>query len=92
MPPPQITFDEVRGKPTFCRWMKMNDDNELEYGIYKFQKGGEGEEERLLKWLITLTANNENKWKHEVLVATLGRKEVGVRVSVGGARKRRHIG
>jgi hypothetical protein len=36
MPPPQITFDEVRGKPTFRRWMKMNDGNELEYGNYKF--------------------------------------------------------
>jgi hypothetical protein len=36
MPPPQITFDEVRGKPTFHRWMKMNDGDELEYGNYKF--------------------------------------------------------
>jgi hypothetical protein len=32
MPPPEITFDEVRGKPTFRRRMKMNDGNELEYG------------------------------------------------------------
>jgi hypothetical protein len=36
MPPPQITVDEVRGKPTFRRWMKMNDGDELEYGNYKF--------------------------------------------------------
>ncbi len=45
-----------------------------------------------MKQLITLTANNQNKRKHEVLVATLGRKEVRVRVSVGAAKKRRHIG
>ncbi len=45
-----------------------------------------------MKQLITLTANNQNKTKHEVLVATLGRKEVRVRVSVGAAKKRRPIG
>ena len=37
--------------------------------------------------LITLTANNQNKRKHEVLVAALGRKEVRVRVSMGAAKK-----
>jgi hypothetical protein len=90
MPPPQITFDEVRGKPSFRRWMKMNDGDELEYGSYKFQKGNKGEEVRLLKRLITLTANSQNKKKYEVLVAMLGRKEVRVKVSVGAAKKR-HI-
>jgi hypothetical protein len=61
MPPSQITFDEVRGKSTFQRWMKMNNGNELEYGNYKFQKGVKGEEERLLKRLMTLTTNNQKK-------------------------------
>ena len=45
-----------------------------------------------MKRLITLTANNQNKRKHEVLVAMLGRKEVRVRVSMGVAKKRRRIG
>ncbi len=45
-----------------------------------------------MKWLVTLTANNKNKKKHKVLVATLGRKEVRVRVSVGWAKKKRCIG
>ncbi len=73
--------------------MDENDDgNELEYGNYKFQKGSKGEEKRLLKQLITLTANNQNKRNHEVLVATLYRKDVRVRVSVGATQKRRHIG
>jgi hypothetical protein len=40
-----------------------------------------------LKQLINLTANNQNKRKHEVLVATLGRKEARVRVRVSGTKK-----
>ncbi len=39
----------------------MNNGNELEYGNYKFQKGVKGEEERLLKRLMTLTTNNQKK-------------------------------
>ncbi len=72
--------------------MQMNDCNELEYGNYKCQKGGKGEEERLLKRLVTVTANNQNIRNHEVLVTMLGRKEVRVRVSMGGAKKKRRIG
>ena len=60
---------------------KIKKGEELVYGNRTFQKGGDDEkdkEERLLKRLVTVAnAQNKIKMKREVLVATVGRKEVG---------------
>jgi hypothetical protein len=36
MPPPQITMDETRGKPTFLNWIKLKKCKELVYGNHTF--------------------------------------------------------
>ena len=62
---------------------KIKKGEELVYGNRTFRKGGDGDdekdkEERLLKRLVTVAnAQNKIKMKREVLVATVGRKEVG---------------
>ena len=89
-------MDEARNKPTFVRWLNLDDGKILKYANNDYIKGGDDEkqvEEKLLKRIIQVTNQNKKKTTH--LVAMLCGKRVTVRVYVGGnmegAEQRKHI-
>ena len=56
-------MDEARNKPTFVRWLNLDDGKILKYANNDYIKGGDDEkqvEEKLLKRIIQV-ANQNNK-------------------------------
>jgi hypothetical protein len=87
MPPPQITVDEARGKPTFLSWIKMKGGDETNIWKIHFSKGLGREEERLLKqssaygfacWELSAKRWQGNERQQNVTIDSHPKKEKGV--------------
>lgn len=60
MGPRPVDFDEalVRKAPTFHKWMKLHPGETLSYACRQFVKGGEEDEERLMRRIMIARRNN----------------------------------